>query len=172
MFSQLIVALALSSFSLAYNITSPGDSHNWTERGPQPATWERASTDPETVTVVLTNKNSSVMAENQVIATSLDGKTGKAELNPPKGKWPAGEGFILNFCQKGHTTDAILAQSKEFSIIGVGSEGVDSLPSTLPQTQNLDTPPQVAKSNGAMAAFEATKDGLMGLLGFLALMAV
>lgn len=112
------------------------------------------------------------MPENQVIATSLDGKTGKAELNPPKGKWPTGEGFVLSFCRQGHTTDAILAQSKEFSIIAVGSGGVGSLPDSVPETQNLDAPPQAAKTNGAMAAFEATKDGLMGLLGFLALMAV
>lgn len=59
MFSQLILALALVGFSLAYNITSPGESNNWTNRGPQPATWEHASTDPPTFTVVLTNKVSS-----------------------------------------------------------------------------------------------------------------
>lgn len=110
------------------------------------------------------------MAENQVIATSVNGKAGKAEFSPPdKGEWPQGEGFILNFCRDGHITDSILAQSKEFSISGVG--GVGTLPG-VPEVQSLDAPPQAAKSNGAMAAFEATKDGLMGLVGFLALMAV
>lgn len=175
MFSQFFVALALASFSLAYNITSPGDSQNWTTVGPQSATWKRESTDALKFTAVLTNENRSVMAENnQVIATSVDGTTGHAQFAAPPGGWPQGEGYRLNLCRDEHSTDAILAQSNEFAIIGgVGSEGIVPLPGGAPEAQDLDVH-TTEKSNGAMAhgAFEAAKDGLMGLMGFLALMAV
>ncbi|KAF9499986.1 hypothetical protein BDN71DRAFT_1502474 [Pleurotus eryngii] len=178
MFSQPILALALAAFALAYNITSPGDSQNWTTVGPQSATWKRESTDPLKFTAVLTNENRSVMPENnQVLARSVDGTTGHAQFAAPSGGWRQGEGFRLNFCHDEHISDGILAQSNEFAIIdGVGSEGIVPSPGGAPEAQDLDVH-TTEKSNGAMArgAFEAAKDGLMGLMGlmgFLALMSV
>ncbi|KAF4596818.1 hypothetical protein EYR40_007492 [Pleurotus pulmonarius] len=175
MFSKLVVALALASFSLAYGVTSPGESQNWTTVGPQSATWKRESTDPKTFAAFLTNEDRKALPQNnQLLAGSVDGTTGRVQFEPPQGGWPEGNGFRVNFCRDADSPEAILAQSNDFTISpsGVGSGGVGPLEGA-PQAQDLDVH-ATEKSNGAMArgAFEAAKDGLMGLMGFLALMAV
>ncbi|KAG5220234.1 Quinolinate phosphoribosyl transferase [Salix suchowensis] len=132
--SQILLALALAAFSLAYQVTSPGGSQGWTTEGSQLATWTRVDTDPLNFTAVLTNevslpesihqtlmltvaKDRSVMPQNnQILAALVDGTLEQIRLNPPNGGWPTGKGFRLNFCRDSQSLEAILAQSNQFDI--------------------------------------------------------
>ncbi len=134
MFPQILLALALATFSLAYQVTSPGNSQGWTTEGSQLATWTRVDTDPLNFTAVLTNevrsleiifptlvltvaKDRSVMPQNnQILAALVDGTLGQIRLNPPNGGWPTGKAFRLNFCRDSQSLEAILAQSNQFDI--------------------------------------------------------
>ena len=52
---SLLAALFVVAPALAFTITSPGQSVNWTSTGAQPIAWQRVSTDATTFAVVLVN---------------------------------------------------------------------------------------------------------------------
>ncbi|KAF9491353.1 hypothetical protein BDN71DRAFT_1452956 [Pleurotus eryngii] len=187
MFSQILLALALAAFSLAYQVTSPGGSQGWTTEGSQLATWTRVDTDPLNFTAVLTNEDRSVMPQNnQILAALVDGTLEQIRLNPPNGGWPTGKGFRLNFCRDSQSLEAILAQSNQFDIGQTTSTPLSAprstttpVVNTIPATTITQRPPTASvgaanpsqTSNGAMSV-EAKKGGILGLMGFLAVMVV
>ncbi|KAL4265040.1 hypothetical protein AB1N83_000296 [Pleurotus pulmonarius] len=171
MFSQILLALALATFSLAYQL----------------ATWTRVDTDPLNFTAVLTNEDRSVMPQNnQILAALVDGTLGQIRLNPPNGGWPTGKAFRLNFCRDSQSLEAILAQSNQFDIgqttsvpLSTPRSTTTPVANTSPAATVTQTPPTTSvgaaspsqTSNGAVSV-EAKKGGILGLMGFLALMVV
>ncbi|KAF4575097.1 hypothetical protein EYR36_006453 [Pleurotus pulmonarius] len=154
MFSQILLALALATFSLAYQVTSPGNSQGWTTEGSQLATWTRVDTDPLNFTAVLTNEDRSVMPQNnQILAALVDGTLGQIRLNPPNGGWPTGKAFRLNFCRDSQSLEAILAQSNQFDIgqttsvpLSTPRSTTTPVANTSPAATVTQTPPTTSPS--------------------------
>ncbi|KAG8835891.1 hypothetical protein FRC17_000441 [Serendipita sp. 399] len=125
----LFIGLCLLSFQsvLAYMITTPSDRDGmegvaWTTNGPNNIVWERVSTDPERVTVVLVNENRSVLPTNNLLlAEDVDGTLLHIAISASAGTaFPPGNGFRVNFVKSKNDVNTIYAQSSQFRIVEGG----------------------------------------------------
>ncbi|KAF5362053.1 hypothetical protein D9756_002092 [Leucocoprinus leucothites] len=110
--------LSFVASSLAYLVNAPnGDQGvNWKSHTPGRVAWNRVDTDPRTFTIVLTNQDRSVLPHDIVLAGSVDGTRGSLNIQPPRGGFPVGEHFRINFVKVPNDQHTIYAQSNEFSI--------------------------------------------------------
>ncbi|KAH0839942.1 hypothetical protein J3R83DRAFT_896 [Lanmaoa asiatica] len=140
--ASVLLAVPLA---FAYSVTYPGGSQGWNTTGPNYLMWERVDTDPLSFTVVLTNVNA---ASNQVLDAVIDGTLGITMCSPPSGGWPSGSGFRVNLAQDATHLDSLLAQSSEFNITAVSSNGsTTSSVSTLTAATTTQSTPGVSSSD-------------------------
>jgi len=125
--SFVAVLLATVTSTLAYQVTSPSATQNWTSSGNNLLTWVRVATDPLNFTAVLTNQNPSVMPQGpQILNALVDGTLGQISCNPPSGGWPQGSGFRVNLASDAENLNTLLAQSGEFSLLAASSSSGSS----------------------------------------------
>ncbi|TFK55440.1 hypothetical protein OE88DRAFT_1651752 [Heliocybe sulcata] len=115
--SYTAVLLSLAASALAYQITSPNANSDWTSTGPNSVSWEKVSTDASNFTLLLTNTDRSVLADNnQVLVALVDGNAGSLAVPSPSNGFPVGGTFRLNFVKSTQEMSTIYAQSDEFNI--------------------------------------------------------
>ncbi|KAG8765617.1 hypothetical protein FRC20_005097 [Serendipita sp. 405] len=126
---SFFIAICLLShiLVLAYQITTPSDRDEiehaaWTTNGPNDIKWERVTTDPETVTVVLVNEDRSILPTNNlVLVENVDGSLLHVAISASAGtEFPVGNGFRVNFVKSKEDVNTIYAQSSQFRIIKGG----------------------------------------------------
>jgi len=133
---SIVFLLAFISSAFAYTVLTPNSAQGWTNHGAQLLTWTRVDSDRQNFTALLTNQNITGF-QSQVLAALVDGTSGSANLNPPSGGWPTGDGFRVNLVQDATDLNTILAQSPQFSI----TTGTSTLSSTLSSSSSSGIPP-------------------------------
>ena len=96
----------------AYTVTSPNVNEGWRAQSPGHISWSRADTDPTSFDVVLTRNQPPF---SSVIARQVNGRSSSYVIPPPRGGFPAGEHFRIDFVDP-NTHNTIYAQSNEFII--------------------------------------------------------
>lgn len=130
MHSSTVLLLSLLSSAFAFQVTSPGQRHSWTNNGPQTVSWQRVSTDATQFALILTNENRSLMPDNIVLASNVDAVSANTlNVSPPSSGWPApGSGYRVNMVRSATDENTIYAQSTEFDIV-TGPASVSNSPS-------------------------------------------
>jgi hypothetical protein len=177
------VFLSFSVLALAYQVTVPNTSQDWTITGPNNLTWVgRNATDPLNFTAVLTNQDPSVMPiDNQVLAALVDGDLGTIVANPPSGGWPVGDGFRVNLVPDTDSLTTILAQSSVFKILNPSNSSTTSSATVAATAASPDasasyvdplaSPTPTAVASGAEAAPALVMQiGFASTVGLLAIL--
>ncbi|PAV23406.1 fruit-body specific D [Pyrrhoderma noxium] len=95
----------------AFFITSPGSSQGWEIGASNQLQWNRVSTDPSSIDIILTNENKKILSQDTVLLTNVDASRQSEVIILPTNLTP-GPSYRVNL-NKGA---AILAQSNEFDI--------------------------------------------------------
>ncbi|KAI0048022.1 hypothetical protein FA95DRAFT_1605561 [Auriscalpium vulgare] len=132
MLRTAVAILSLAASTLAYSVSNPGTSLNWTTTGPNTVSWQRVSTDPSNFTLLLVNQDKTVLPSgSQVLSSFVDGSSASSFTVPSTTTLPAGDGFQVNLVQDANDLNAIYAQSQRFSIKqGTASSSPSSSAST------------------------------------------
>ncbi|KAI0637967.1 hypothetical protein C8Q77DRAFT_401032 [Trametes polyzona] len=112
---SIAVLFALAASAFAFSVTEPTNSTGWTTSGPNQVSWTKVDTDAANFTIVLVNQ-AHFPPTKQVLDALVDASLGKIVVNPPSGGWKTGSGFQVNLVKDAENTDAILAQSEQFTI--------------------------------------------------------
>ncbi|KXN89610.1 hypothetical protein AN958_05477 [Leucoagaricus sp. SymC.cos] len=177
------VLLALATSACAYTVTKPSGAQGWTNVGPQPASWNRVSTDPLNFSIILTNQDRAVLPQDQILVAQQDGvSTDTVNCNPPSGGWPLGKSFRINLVKSTEDQSTIYAQSDEFDIKAPNATSSTSLAITTPTTP-IAAPPVTTSSSSSSttgnnappnpngSAILKASSGLMAVLGAVTLFA-
>ena len=106
----------LAPTAQAYTVTGPGGTQGWRSQSAQSLTWTRADSDPATFAVVLTNQDRAVLPHDLVLAKQVDGTRTSVKIYPPRGGFPTGDHFRVEFVKSADDQGTIYAQSEEFTI--------------------------------------------------------
>lgn len=127
-----IILFSLAASAVAYQITSPSESTDWTNSGSQTVAWDMVSTDASNFTIVLvTNGNSN---QAQVLKAFQLGSEGSTTVEAPSGGWPTGTDFQINLVQDEDHLSSIYAQSGQFDITTASSSSAASSGSLVSNT--------------------------------------
>lgn len=124
---SVFAALSLAASALAYSISEPSSTEDWTTSGPNVVTWTRVDTDATNFTLVLVNQDTSIMPSgSEVLVAYVDGTVGTVTASAPSAGWPTGSGFQVNFVKDTNSLNTIYAQSNQFNITQSTSSAASS----------------------------------------------
>lgn len=83
MILSLFATLAMATSATAFEMTFPGPTNYWVACGWNNMTWKGASSDPQLVTIMLTNSNKSLLNDDFEIGNALEGDKNAAMVYVP-----------------------------------------------------------------------------------------
>lgn len=149
-----LVLLSFAASILGYKIITPNGTNNWTNSGPQPATWQQNASDAQNFTVVLSNADTSFYGD-QVLSALVNGSSLSTTFNPPSEGWPVGDNFRLSFVKDVNDLTTFFTQSDEFSI-ELPSQNSSSSATPTPTPSPVGSTPIVANPTPVTTAGSQT----------------